>query len=182
MRPISCWQTSNTPRSTRPLNTAGVVEVRCSSSALETSFISRPLRQPESSRYFISRSSCLGARRCNSSKKMCRRCSLRAAAVRRTRVSVLGLQVRRNSSFTKMASLSSSDLMTESMFLMPVSFSSFVTHCSGSAESISSIFCSFSGRRTSDSKSGLYSTIVSLSSFKPEGKAALQTSPCVQRQ
>ena len=29
---------------TRPLNTAGVVEVRCSSSALETSFISRPLR------------------------------------------------------------------------------------------------------------------------------------------
>ena len=58
--------------------------------------------------------------------------------------------------------------MTESMFLMPVSFSSFVTHCSGSAESISSIFCSFSGRQTSDSKSGLYSTIVSLSSFKPE--------------
>lgn len=41
--------------------------------------------------YFISRSGCLGARRCNSSKKMCRRCSLRAAAVRRTRVSVLGL-------------------------------------------------------------------------------------------
>ena len=35
----------------------------------------------------------------------------------------------RNSSFTKMASLSSRDLMTVRIFFMPLSFSSFVTHC-----------------------------------------------------
>ena len=59
------------------------------------------------------------------------------------------------------------------IFLMPLSFSSFVMHCSGSAASRSNIFCSFSGSCTSDSKSGLYSTMVSLSSFSPEGSAAL---------
>lgn len=81
----------------------------------------------------------------------------------------------------QIASFSSSDLMTGNKFFMPLAFSSWVTHCSGSALSKSRIRCSRGGSGSEATKSGLYSTSVSLSSFIPEGRAALYTSPNVQR-
>ena len=136
--------------------------------------------QPESSMYFISSANCLGARASRSNWKRRFR-SLLMASVSRTRASVRGLYTRFSSSFTWMASLSNSDLMTGNKCLMPLAFSNCVTHCSGSALSKSNTRCSFSGNGSAASKSGLYTTSVSLSNFIPEGMAALYTSPSVHR-